>query len=1417
MKNLVIFILLIVFSSNKVKATHFAAADIWYEYISPLTYKVHIASYIDCCTNCANYHISNFCYSSVNAGVSVSSTIVTSDTIGTNDPFQDDTLDQLCAGIPNYCASSSSIYPAFHYRHFIKIVVLPSAQTDWRFGAQDNARNSTINNGFSNTTISVYAELNNLARPINSSPAFTVKPIPYVCNNQPQVYQNGPLDPDLDSVVTIANTPNGGACGLTSPLTFSAPFSLANPFPTAVPGYNVSATTGSASFTPTTNGIYVVGFQSNDYDRVTGVKVGSSMRDVQLVVLACNNPPPISDTLFGIVGAIDTVIAGQHVMTVCPGTTMSFSALGRVDTSLAFNTIVSYANNNIISPNSPSSYTTFYPGGTDSIIGTFSWTPTALDYGQWTLIISFVDSTCAVGQPIVLKSYETIVINVLPGVSAGGPYNYCPGASPLQLSASGPAGITSWTWSTIPGQGPVQANISNLNIANPIAIPSATVDVVVEGLPIVTGCPNKDTVTLYVWPALIVNAGPDLTPCANDAITINASFNRPPINTAPFSNPQLWSTKNYMTSGQYTSTPSLTPLGSETYIYTVKDSYGCIAKDTVNVIVQGIRPIINAYPAKDPVCIGEPVKLYANASPQPCGISANAGVGVATNKTVGTGSVSNSFFSPFYRDYNDAYRAQYLVKASELIAAGLSPGNIKGLTVNVLSAPSNALSDTLVNFKIKLGCTPVSDLSATVGFQSGMSNVLSLPKYSPTLGNNVFSFPISSEYFWDGKSNLIVEFCYNLTNTFSGGQPAIVNSVATPFNSALVDQSNGVGTGCSLPGNAPFGNAAATSLRPNFKFLFVKTNLFTYNWTPAAAFTSPTDENPNVKPGYIQNNSTFQVTVISGATGQCNGTANVSVNIDNSGAVDAKATPNHLCDQGLTTLSATPSPGTTPPVFTCGEENFVVNAPPINYTIGAGATTNNFPYNGAPGAKTQYILLASELTAAGITKGNISELALNVTGKNSFAPFYDFNIYLSCTKDNAITNFINASNRKHVFNVATLNTSIGWNTYVFNKGTFVWDGISNIAVEICYGNSANGTFNGDYVASSLTTFNSNYCENTYNASGCDLGSSASGNSYTNLLTYRPNTRLKVSGVADKAFQYVWNPPLYVYDTASAQTIAYVLNSKTYTVSLVNKTGCLISDTVQVRIETHDVTISPKDTQMCSDDKIQITAFGSGTGKLPTYQWLPNLNLTQLADTAVIASPPTTTNYMVIRTDEFGCKDTATMKLKVLPDPIVTILNGDTLLVPYENEVNLLANGAYVYSWTPTWGLSNANSNSTFITPTQDGLYYVYGIDTNGCGNYDTIYIKINNTNPVFIPTAFSPNRDGYNDVFKIQNYKFEKIQEFRVFNRLGEEVYSGKDNSGWTGTYRGKPCDMDTYMYIIRMAYPDGSVKVYKGDVLLMR
>ena len=102
------------------------------------------------------------------------------------------------------------------------------------------------------------------------------------------------------------------------------------------------------------------------------------------------------------------------------------------------------------------------------------------------------------------------------------------------------------------------------------------------------------------------------------------------------------------------------------------------------------------------------------------------------------------------------------------------------------------------------------------------------------------------------------------------------------------------------------------------------------------------------------------------------------------------------------------------------------------------------------------------------------------------------------------------------------------------------------------------------------------------------------------------------------------------------------------------------------------------------------------------------------------------------------------------------------------------------------------------TYTTWGDYFVTQTVTNtyACSNSMKILVKVLPEFRFWIPNAFTPgNKDGLNDVFKpiaigVEDYTF------LIFNRWGEQIYKTNDpESGWNGTYKGKPCTDDVYIW----------------------
>src|SRR5690606_25983220 len=195
---------------------------------------------------------------------------------------------------------------------------------------------------------------------------------------------------------------------------------------------------------------------------------------------------------------------------------------------------------------------------------------------------------------------------------------------------------------------------------------------------------------------------------------------------------------------------------------------------------------------------------------------------------------------------------------------------------------------------------------------------------------------------------------------------------------------------------------------------------------------------------------------------------------------------------------------------------------------------------------------------------------------------------------------------------------------------------------------------------------------------------------------------------------------------------------------------------------------------------------------------------------IVNAPLDTTMLAVVYTDINNCNDTLYMDYEIRPLPPVEIINNDTI-IKYGSDIMLLATGGYLYSWTPSATLSNPNIVNPMASPKEPTLYYVYGIGENGCKKIDSVKVDIDYSSNLFVPTAFTPNGDGKNDVFRVSNITFQRLQEFKVFNRWGQEIFSTTDiKQGWDGSWRGQPQDMGVYQYIIKLATPEGKIETYK-------
>jgi gliding motility-associated-like protein len=264
------------------------------------------------------------------------------------------------------------------------------------------------------------------------------------------------------------------------------------------------------------------------------------------------------------------------------------------------------------------------------------------------------------------------------------------------------------------------------------------------------------------------------------------------------------------------------------------------------------------------------------------------------------------------------------------------------------------------------------------------------------------------------------------------------------------------------------------------------------------------------------------------------------------------------------------------------------------------------------------------------------------------------------------------------------------------------------------------------------------------------------------------------------------------------------------IATMQSNGCNWFDTTSVMLsQKPNVTVNIDSATICEGDSVQLTASGASS-----YQWTPVKGLTNSAQPNVTASPTSSTIYSVIGSDGNQCNDTATVSIVVSKKPTanagsdIAILKGTTV------HLNGSVTGENVsYRWTPEYAMLGSQTLSPSVSPDRDTSYILEVISDAGCGSdIDTVRVTI--FKEIQIPNAFSPNRDGKNDLWNIAGLNSYPKAELVVFDRYGREIMRSSNYKPWDGTKNGQPLPTATYYFVIDLR--NGSPKI-TGYVYLAR
>ena len=310
-------------------------------------------------------------------------------------------------------------------------------------------------------------------------------------------------------------------------------------------------------------------------------------------------------------------------------------------------------------------------------------------------------------------------------------------------------------------------------------------------------------------------------------------------------------------------------------------------------------------------------------------------------------------------------------------------------------------------------------------------------------------------------------------------------------------------------------------------------------------------------------------------------------------------------------------------------------------------------------------------------------------------------------------------------------------------------------------------------------------------------------------------------------QYQWNILGGTIDSANQNTIKVTWDSVckgTLTLREINSLGCDSTVSIDISIEKLNTSISSDPLEGCVSSPIYFNC--NPDSNVISFNWNFGDNTTSKGRQPQHSYKQAGAfNIALISQSKIGCVDTSFSMLNVYDNPTadfdIIYPTADKIIYNLEDKLILDDKSKNAVSWLWNFGdgTTSTQQNPSDHIYTKPGDYKIKLIVQNsyGCSDSITKTIKVGAHVRLYIPNAFSPNRDGLNDSFSIFSLNITELNII-VFDRWGEKIYESNDvKFRWDGTYRSKQVPNEVYIYIVQAldifrngAYRTGIIAVYR-------
>lgn len=287
------------------------------------------------------------------------------------------------------------------------------------------------------------------------------------------------------------------------------------------------------------------------------------------------------------------------------------------------------------------------------------------------------------------------------------------------------------------------------------------------------------------------------------------------------------------------------------------------------------------------------------------------------------------------------------------------------------------------------------------------------------------------------------------------------------------------------------------------------------------------------------------------------------------------------------------------------------------------------------------------------------------------------------------------------------------------------------------------------------------------------------------------------------------------------TLIHATKPGIYTVASTAPSGCMAwADTVVVLTASTKPTVQFEATDVCVGQEVSFQNTSPAAPPGITWYWDfgDGTNSSAFSPAHLFQKPGRYT--VVLRARSAVCPDLEGRYQQPLlvEEPITGIqyppvYAARNLPTPLQSR----ALGAQVW-WSPGVYLDDPSSGRPIFNGADNQTYLIQITSKNGCMTTDTQAVWVADQVALLVPTAFTPNRDGENDVLQFFLVGVHSLEVFRVFSRWGQLMFeTTTPGDYWDGTFNGQEQPVDTYVWIAKGIGSDGKPFNLRGQTALIR